>query len=161
MALSIKKLTLCTSLAFSLAFSSAVGASEIKMKPEHRRALLSGVTKNVTDEYLRNDPTTSGCWQAAKNGDDVSLLAIYIIAKSTPIMVKYRDAMNRTVKSSGTVSERYQIMREAYDSLNVEEAGWYLQRVPAAVIHCLEVSGGIDLSAEKEALAEGIREGIR
>lgn len=128
------------------------------MSEDHRRALLYGVTQNVTEEYLMNDPTTSGCWAAAKNGDDVSLFAIYIIAKSTPIMVKYRDAMNKAVKHTGGAMSRYKIMEEAYYAINPEEAGWYLQRVPAAVIHCLEVSGDIDLSEEKKALAEGVKE---
>lgn len=151
-----KILTFGASLAFTASFSAGV-ASQTRMEPEHRQALLYGVTQNVTEEYLFNDPTTSGCWQAAKNGDDVSLFAIYIIAKSTPIMVKYRDAMNKAVKSKGDVRSRYQIMEDAYYAINPKEAGWYLQRVPAAVIHCLEVSGGIDLDSEKKALADGVR----
>lgn len=156
MIFSIKKYA----LAFSImaCFSSLSFAnSEIKMNPEHRKALLYGVTQNVTREWLENDPVGAGCWDAAKSGDDVSLFAVYIIAKSTPIIIGYREAMANAAKSEGDNYDRYEMLKNAYNKIKVKEAGWYLQRTPAAVMHCMEISGGLDLSEEKEILSNEVR----
>lgn len=135
--------------------SSAV--SEVRMSPDHREALIYGVTQNVSNEFLMADPMTRGCWQSAINGNDVSLFAMYIIARSTPILVKYRDAMNKAVKSEEGLDARYNHLYEAYSSFDPNKASWYLQRTPAAVLHCLEVSSGVDLSSEKKYLSESIK----
>lgn len=133
-------------------------ASEVKMKHEHREALIYGVTQNVSNEFISSDPMLDGCWRSAIKGNDVSLLSMYVIARSTPIIVKYRDAMDKAVKSGGSNQDKYNYLFEAYSSFDPDKASWYLQRTPAAVLHCMEVSSGVDLSVEKKYLSDSIRE---
>lgn len=135
--------------------------SEVRMNSDHRKALIYGVKQNVSDEFLMADPMTRGCWRSALEGNDVSLFAMYIIARSTPILVKYRDAMNKAVKSDGDLDTRYNYLFEAYSSFDPSKASWYLQRTPAAVLHCLEVSSGVDLSAEKKYLSDSVKERLK
>lgn len=152
----IKK-TLFFSMVFLSSFSSSLFAQdEVSYTPAERIAVMNKLPDLVNAEFFKTDSIVSSCWEAAKRGDDTSLYAVYVLAESYPLMVKYQDGMSKAVKYGKSDSQKYDMIKETVMNLNPQRAIYFLNKMPGAVLHCASVSG-YDLEDEKAYLSEKIR----
>ena len=138
-------------------FSLGAAAQDVQFTQQQRSSVMSEIPRLVNEQFFTDDETLSGCWEAAKKGDDTSLFAVYVAAKAYPIMVKYREGMGQAATMSGSNDDRFQALKNAFDAIDYQEANAFLSRFPGAIMHCIEVSGGVNLDRERNYLSREIR----
>lgn len=152
----IKKFLIMGLVASCSLSSVAMAQGEVEYTHAERMVLMNRLPDLVQPEFFSKDKVMADCWEAAKRGDDTSLYAVYVMAESYPIMIKYQEGMNEVLSAGKSDTQKYETLKSNVLDLDPQRALYYLNKVPGAMMHCAEISG-FDMSDEKAYLGQKIR----